>query len=64
MPLPPGKMAPLWIKKQLTFCIAFVAFPFSSEDGIGEQKAIIEGGKRIRKAGLGEKEEKGRESKG
>lgn len=40
------------------------AFLFSSEDGIGEQEAIMEGSILIRKAGLGEKEEKGREGKG
>lgn len=64
MLLPPDKLSSLWIKKQLTFGIAFVAFLFSSEDGIGEQKPIMEGSKLVRKAGLSEKEEKRREGKG
>lgn len=64
MCLPFSKIAPLWIKKQEMFYIAFVAFPFHSEAGTGEQKTIMEGTKCIKKSGLGKKEESKKESRG
>lgn len=63
MCLPLSKIAPSWIKKQETFYITFVAFPFSSEAGTGEQKANMKGTKCIKNSGLGEKEESKKESR-